>query len=231
MVVAVADIELATSECRMSSKSSCPTECGPRGDIIPTLKTDEEQEAFSSKHLPHYSCFKSVNTSDDKLEEQAENTSGEPEKEVEDTSCDIKPQKEPENASCDFSEKEVAEIKEGEQTDDEEQTEAAVREDGDNKQKSKEIDHSSSLFNIAGAKSDDVDYQNSKPFEIPAPNSLAAPLTGGTPNIDMLAKGAKNRSQKSPGTKSPVKSPRELLQSVQLPPAASQQIYDGHAAA
>jgi len=203
-------------------------ECGPQGDIIPT---DKEQEEFSPKHLPLYSCFKSVlNTSDGKLEEQVESTTGEPEKETEDTSCDAKPQKEPENASCDFSEKEVAEIKEDEQTDDEVHKEAAILEDGDDKQKSKNIDHFSSFFNIADAKSDDVDYQNSNlcNTEIPTPNSLAAPRT---PNADMLVKGAKNRSQKAPGTKSPAKSPRQLLQSVQFPPAAAQESYDDHPAA
>lgn len=212
----------------MSNKSSCPTECGPRGDIIPTLKIDEEQEAFSLEYLPHYSCFKSViNTSDDKLEpKQVENTSGEQEKEVQDTSCDIEPQKEPENASCCLSDKaDVVEMREDEQVEvDEEQTDlVVVKEDGDYKQKSKESDHSSSLFNIADAKSDD---QTSKLFDTDQIETPALKLLVGTPNIDMLVKGVKNQSQKSPSTKSPAKSPRELLQSMQLPPVASQQIYD-----
>lgn len=227
-----ADIEFANSKGKMSSKSSCPTDCGPQGDIIPA---DETQGDCSPKHLPHYSCFKAVpNTTDDSLEEQVESTSGEPEKKPETTSCDTdKPQNKPENESCDLSDKEVAEIKE-EQPKNEEQTETVIKGDGDKKQKSEETDHSSSLFNIADAKSDDIDCQNSKPFRrgIPAPNSLATP---DTPNFGSPLRGGKHRNQKSPGTKSPAispaKSPRELLQSVQEPPAAPQENYDDNATA
>ena len=151
---------------------------------------------------PHYSCYKSADTSSDKPEEEVEDTaSSKSEKEAEDASCD-KPKEEVENA-CDKPEEEVEDVK------------ATVFEEKDSKQKRKEIEHSS-LFNIADAKSGDVDRMRT-----PAPNALEDPVTQGTPDVENLVQGAKNRSQKSPNTKSPNKSPRELLQAVPLPPAES----------
>jgi hypothetical protein len=196
----------------MSSKSSCPKECGPRGDIIPTLNTDEEQVDLSPK--PHYSCFKSADASCDKplSAEEVENTSTS--KSEKEAACD-KPKEEAESTACDKpEEEEVEEIKA-----------AAVQEDEDGKQKRKEIEQSS-LFKIASdAKSGDVHRTRT-----PSPDAReSAPLAGATANVEKLVQGAEIRSRKSPSTKSPTKSPRELLQAVMLPPATSQQIYHDHA--
>lgn len=172
--------------------SSCPKECGPRGDIIPTLKPDEEPADLIPK--PHYSCFNPADTSPDRPEKEAENVaSGKSQfKDADDTACE-KPKEdssENENKSCDKTEEEEVE-----------KVKAAAREDDDGKQKQKEVEHSS-LFNIADAKSDDVDRMRISP-----PNALEE---------EKLLQ--KNHSQRS----SNAKSPRELLQPAMLPPATLQ---------